>query len=98
MARRPNVCGRRLDLQRERHREILHHGERVEQDGPPAHDAKAIDDGEPVGAVGNRGGRTAEQPHVAAIGQRRAGDQVDEDLGGDLIESENGDVFAGGDG
>src|SRR6185369_10211627 len=48
-----------------------------------------------VGAVGDRGRRAPEQPHLAAVGQRRAGDEVDEDFGGRLIEPDDGDVLAG---
>ena len=52
--------------------------QRLEQHRALADDAEAIDDGQPVGAVGDRAGRPAEQLDVAAIGQRRAGDEVDE--------------------
>ena len=90
---RADVVGRRLDLQRERHREILNHGEGVEQHGARAHDSEAIDRGEPVGAVGDGGGWPAEQAHRAGVGQRRAGHEVDEDFRHRLIEADDRDLF-----
>ena len=62
---RAHVVGRRLDLQRERHRQVLDHRQRVEQHGALADDAEPIDGGEPVGAVGDRRRRPAEDADLA---------------------------------
>ena len=54
---RSEILGRRLDVERERHREVLNRRQRFEQDGPLGDDAEAIDDREPVRAVGDVGRR-----------------------------------------
>ena len=94
----PHLLGRRFDVERERHREILRDRQPLEQDGARADDADAIDDGEPLGAVADRRRRTAEEAYRAGVGQRRAGDQIDEYFGGGQIESDNSDGFRGADG
>ena len=90
----PHVLWRRLDVERKRHRQVLHHGQRVQQHRPVADDAKAIDEGQPVraGVDGRRG--PAEHPHLAPIRQRRAGDEVDQHLRGHLVQPQDGELFA----
>ena len=41
----------RFDVERERQREVLQDGQRVEQHGPLRDDAEAVDDRQPIGAV-----------------------------------------------
>ena len=55
---------------------------------------EAIDDGEPVGAVGDVGRGPAEQADDAAVGQRCPRHKVDEDFRGGLIESDERDLLA----
>lgn len=85
---RHHCLGRRFDLERERHRQVLDHGHRLEQHGPLTDDAETIEGGEPVGAVGDLRRGPAERAHVSGIGQTGACNQVDEHFGGGLIEAD----------
>src|SRR5207244_12535970 len=59
-----------------------------------ADDAHVMRRGEPVGAVADRRGRAAEQPHLAGVRQRRAGGEIDEHLRCGLIEAGDRDELA----
>jgi hypothetical protein len=91
----PDVIGRRLDLERVRHGEVLHHGQPIEQHGARADDPETIDDGKPVGAVCDRGRRSAEQSDLAAVRQGGTGHEIHEHLRRRLIEPDDRDVFTG---
>ena len=61
----------RLDVEGERHRQILHHTQSVEQGGTIGHDANAVDELEPLLTVANVGGRHAEHADDAGVGNAR---------------------------
>ena len=80
----------------ERHRQVLDHGQLIEQHRTFADDAEVVDGGEPLCAVGNLRGCAAQHPHLSGVGQRRACNQVDENFGRRPIEAENRHLLAGG--
>ena len=88
----------RVDVERERHREILDDRQAVEEHGPVAHDAEAVHDRQPLLTGLNRAGGAAEQDDLAGVRQHRAGDEVDEDFGHRLIEADEGYLLSGRDG
>ena len=88
----------RVDVERQRHRDVLQHGERVDQDAARRDHPDLIQRLQPRLAVGDRSRVAAEQRHVAAVGQRRAGDQVDEGFRRNRVQAVDGDDFAGADG
>jgi hypothetical protein len=85
-----------LDVERQRHRQVLEQRRRVEQHGARADDAESIERGQPVLAIGNRGGRAAGDDDLAFVRQRGAGDEIHEHFGRAGVESREGDPLAGG--
>jgi hypothetical protein len=77
---------RRFDLERERHRKILHDGHCIDERRPIADDPEAIERRQPVRAVDNIQRRTAEDLDHARIRQAGARHEVHEDFGSGLIE------------
>ena len=71
----------RIDVERQRQRDVLQHRERLDQDAARGDHADAIERLQPGVAVGDGAGVVAEQRDVAGVGQRRAGDEMDEGLG-----------------
>src|SRR5207247_3805174 len=64
------------------------------QHRPVADDAEAIENGEPLGAVGDVGRGTAEERHGSGVRQRRPGHEIDEDFSRRPVEPEKRDALA----
>ena len=86
----PHVLWRRLDVERKRHRQVLHHGQRVQQHRPVADDAKAIDEASQSALASMADVGRPNTLTSPTIGQRRAGDEVDQHLRGHLVQPQDG--------
>ena len=91
---RAQVGRHRIDLERERQRQVLRQRRRFEQHGALGEDPERVEPRQPVVAFGDVGGRAAEHAHDAGVRQQRAVDEVDEHFGGGAIEAGDGDAIA----
>ena len=90
---RSRIRRRRINLQCERHREVLQQRGSVEQDGPWAYDAEPIERGEPFIAVRDRARAVAEHRDLPFIRHRRTGDEVDEHFSRTRVEAADRDAL-----
>ena len=86
-----------LDVERDRHREVLQQRRGIQQHRARADDAEAIEGLQPGLAVRDRGRALPEDEDLAFIRNRSAGHQVDEHFGGAGVEAGDGDALSGGD-
>jgi hypothetical protein len=85
----------RIDLERERHREVLLQADRFEEDAALADDTEVVEPGEPLVGAGDVCGAPAERADFTSIRDGRPGDEIHHQFGGGRIETGYRHAFAG---